>query len=373
MRHLNTPPLFNTSFEEINSKTGVIKGVAIATLGEIKGHGVWADSKFLSQIVEKGKEYEKGVKARFGHPNMSSTALGTYLGRFKNFRKSGEQALADLYIDQSSKKSPNGNLYDYIFSMASENPDMFGASIVFAPAKGEFKGTGEKDSEGNEIEREYARISQLLATDLVDEPAANDGLFETFSHDDIASQVTEFLDLHPEVWEIAEKHPEVMEGFMTKYNEYKQRKESKPTKMENLKEQFESLKTWMSDKIEKIANPENTNSENNKTELSVTILDEKDVQNKFTEFETLLNAESENNTILASEKETLTTDNTTLKSDKETLETEKQKLQDEVDRLKGTSTKTKDGEDVDPEEDRTSDEGAFGRFVAGKVKNHLRL
>ena len=84
----------------MNAEEGIIKGVSIATEGEIKGHGVWADSKFLSQIVEKGKEYEKGVKARFGHPNMSSTDLGTYLGRFKNFRKEGDQAIADLYIDQ---------------------------------------------------------------------------------------------------------------------------------------------------------------------------------------------------------------------------------------------------------------------------------
>lgn len=300
MKHLNTPPVFNTSFEEINSDEGIIKGVVIAQKGEVKGHGVWADDTFLNQIVEKGKEYKAGVKVRFGHPNMSSTALGTYLGRFKNYRISNGQAIADLYIDNSAKKSPNGNLYDYIFTMASENPDMFGASVVFKAGESEFKETDEKDSEGKTIQREYARISQLLGTDLVDEPAATNGLFETFSHEDIACQVTEFLDLHPEVWEIADKNPEVMESFMTKYNQYQQRK--KQNTMGNIKEQFESLKTWMSEKIEKLANPENDNSE-------VTILDNEEVQKKLNEFQTALeNAKDEENVKLTAEITKLTTD-----------------------------------------------------------------
>ena len=300
MKHFNTPPVFNTSFEEINSSEGIIKGVVIAQKGEITGHGVWADDTFLTQLVEKGKEYKAGVKARFGHPNMSSTALGTYLGRFKNYRVSNGQAIADLYIDNSAKKSPNGNLYDYIFAMASENPDMFGASIVFKPDSTEFKKTGEKDEDGKEKEIGYARISQLLATDLVDEPAATDGLFETFSHEDIACQVTEFLDAHPEVWEIADKHPEVMESFMSKYNQYKERQ--KQNTMGNLKEQFESLKTWMGEKIEKLANPKNDNSE-------VTILDNEEVQKKLNEFQTVLeNAKDEENVKLTAEIAKLTTD-----------------------------------------------------------------
>ena len=55
------------------------------------------------------------------------------------------------------------------------------------------------------------------------------------------------------------------------------------------------------------------------------------------------------------------------------IKTEKQKLQDEVDRLKGTSTETNKGEEEDPDEDKTSDEGAFGRFMTDQVKKHLRV
>ena len=340
MRHFNTPPIYNTSFEEINSEKGFIKGVSIATLGEIKGHGVWADSKFLSQIVTEGKQFGAGVKARFGHPNMSSTALGTYLGRFKNFRKSGDQAKADLFIDNSAKNSPNGNLYDYVFSMASENPDMFGASIVFVPDRTEFKKTGEKDTEGNEIEQGFARISQLLATDLVDEPAANEGLFETFSHDDLASQVTMFLDSHPEVWEIAEKQPEVMEGFMNKYNQYKERQKPK-NKMDltAITTLFTELKDGIINEIKalKTSKPEDPE----KTTVEVKILDNENIQNKLKEFETKLEEFNTANEALTGENEILTASETTMKEKVTTLEKDIEEKEADIERLNGTQTDTK--------------------------------
>ena len=116
---------------EIDAENGAIYGVAICTEGEALGHDVWLDSAFIADVVKFGKAYKKGLKARFGHPSMSGESLGTFIGRFQNFRQEGTKAVADLYLDDSAKNTPNGNLYDYILKLA-ENPDVFGTSIVFA-------------------------------------------------------------------------------------------------------------------------------------------------------------------------------------------------------------------------------------------------
>ena len=165
----------NSGLDTIDEHTGVIKGVTLAREGVAKGHGVHLDSKFISDLVELGNSQEEGVKARFGHPSMTSDAFGTYIGRYKNFRIKDKKAKADLYMDQVSKKSPKGDLYSYVFAMARSNPDMFGNSIVFK--SGESRYENELDENENVITKEYVSIIGLNASDLVDTPAATDSLF----------------------------------------------------------------------------------------------------------------------------------------------------------------------------------------------------
>lgn len=280
MRYTATLPLYHT-FESIDSEKGIIKGVSLASEGEAKGHGVMLDSKFIRQVVAGGKENPQGLKARFGHPNMCSDALGTYLGRFKNFRRNGEQALADLYLDESSKETPNGNLYDYVLSMAASNPDMFGASVVFKPSDNETKTT--KDENGEKIDTDFARIDTLLATDLVDSPASGENLFST---DDLASQVTLFLDSKPEIFEALSKDEGILNEFLNKYKAYKQKQEemsetteevtTETVEASKLGEQFKSLKDAIVGLTEKFSSkPE-----------EVKILDDEDVATKLAAFET---------------------------------------------------------------------------------------
>ena len=166
---------FSQNIDDINEEIGIIKGVTLAREGIAKGHGVHLDSKFISDLVELGNSQEQGVKARFGHPSMTSDALGTYIGRFKNFRVKGKKAKADLYMDKVSKKSPKGDLYSYVFAMARSNPDMFGNSIVFKA--GESRYENELDENENVITKEYVSIVGLTASDLVDTPAATESLF----------------------------------------------------------------------------------------------------------------------------------------------------------------------------------------------------
>lgn len=241
---------------EINADKGVIAGVSVCTVGEAKGHGVNLDSEFVGRVAELGNSKKQGLKARFGHPNMCSTALGTFLGRFKNFRVDGEQVRADLFVSNEAKETPHGNLYDYVMGMAAHEPDMFGTSIVFTPgrfykrdAKGNkivYPGWGpdedETPSEHSERVREYrdapgpeyVECEELHACDAVDDPAANEGLFSRFAQETIAGQITEFLDLHPQVWAAISDNPSIIEAlakygervdeFITRYRAYREHK-----------------------------------------------------------------------------------------------------------------------------------------------------
>jgi hypothetical protein len=243
MKYLNTPTVFAQKPSKVDREKGIIYDIVVVTEGEAKGHNINLNEKFLDDVVHLAAERPAGIKARFGHPNICATALGTYLGRFKNFREADSPliprgvrgVLADLHLDTSAKKSPKGNLYEYVLDMAETNPDMFGASIAFKQGKAIKEFT---EVDGKQIEKQFATIKALYATDLVDSPAATDGLFQAFEHDDLASQVTLFLDEHPQVFELLTKKPEVLTEFLTKYKQYQ--------KM-NFSEEITKLKVWIKD------------------------------------------------------------------------------------------------------------------------------
>ena len=234
---------------EVNREAGIIEGVKVCTAGEAQGHGVSLDAEFVDTVVRFGNERKQGLKARFGHPNMCSTALGTFLGRYKNFRKEtttrddGSEALtavADMFLSNEAKETPNGNLYDYVLGLAENEPDMFGTSIVFTPGR-EYRKTkdGENayssDEPGDTKEplsdEVYVECKSLHACDCVDDPAANDGLFSRFSQETVAGQMTEFLDLNPEIWGAIQTNPSILEAlsrygnkmdeFIGRYREYR--------------------------------------------------------------------------------------------------------------------------------------------------------
>lgn len=231
----------------IDHERGIIEGVSVCTAGEAKGHGVNLDSEFIEWVTAEGSGKRSGLKARFGHPNMCSTALGTFIGRFKNFRQEDGQSLADLYLSNEAKDTPHGNLYDYVLGMAENEPDMFGTSIVFTPGRTYQRNEkGEKEFcsewEADEERPLFVEGKSLHACDTVDEPAANpDGLFSSFSNETIAGQVTEFLDLNPQVWDALQSNPSIIEAlgrhgdnmdeFVNRYRSY--REQDKELNMSN--------------------------------------------------------------------------------------------------------------------------------------------
>ncbi len=256
--YLNTPAIYSQKPSKVDRKKGIIYDIVVTSSGEAKGHNIHLNDKFLDDVVKLASQNKAGIKARFGHPNICATALGTYLGRFKNFRlstlvhqkndnlsPSGEMSegqrggvFADLHLDSSSKKSPKGNLYEYVLDMAENNPDMFGASIAFKRGKDKIELS---EIDGKKIEKTFASIKALYATDLVDSPAATDGLFDAFHQDDFASQVTLFLDEHPQIFELLEKKPEILDEFISNYKHYKSQNNM------NLSDEITKLKNWITD------------------------------------------------------------------------------------------------------------------------------
>jgi len=203
MQVFSTPPIpFTVS--QVDETQGILRRVVVAQTGKVKSYLEMIDTTTLSQVASLGNAKEKGIKARFGHPNMCSSSFGSYIGRFRNFTVEGESVFGDLFLDEVCRESPSGNLYDYIMKMAKDNPDMFGASIAFIPGK----------PEKTEAEFPSTRIEELLATDLVDDPAATNSLFAV---DAFAYQATSFLNANPGIAALIAAKPESIIEFLMKY------------------------------------------------------------------------------------------------------------------------------------------------------------
>lgn len=263
---LDTPCLKSRP-ASVEAETGIIRGCKVCSEGEAKGHGVFLDSEFIDTVATQGADAKRGLKARFGHPNMCSESLGTFVGRFMNFstgtttREDGTEAaccFADLHLSESAKEAPSGDLYTYIVSMAENEADMFGTSIVFAQGnryRRDKDGTkvyprrqdgGRNDEYDKAGGPDFIECKNLIACDCVDDPAANDGLFSADASATVAGQITEFLDLHPQVFQILENSPEVIEAvasygdkfdeFLSRYRTYraKQTQENAPMKDEEI-------------------------------------------------------------------------------------------------------------------------------------------
>ena len=174
----------------VDREAHIIYGVSAAQAVEALGHDMLLDGRSISQIVEHGNAARNGVKSRFTHPGLSSTGLGKYLGRMRDFRQEGDKAVADLHLADSAFRTPEGDLGNYVMDMAENDPDMFGMSVVIKGKRVWTLSDGSEldgvDGAGNPIARPalaltdvpVVRVRQLLAVDAVDEPAANrDGLF----------------------------------------------------------------------------------------------------------------------------------------------------------------------------------------------------
>lgn len=177
-------------------KCGMIRGVSMCTRGEALGHGLWLDSLFISQVQGQGAALPKGVKCRFTHPGLSGDGLGTFLGRLSNCRLQNNRVIGDLHFSPAAQRTPDGDLAAYVMDLAESDPQAFGASIVF---EGNYEAEEQflldngavwaEGEDGPELDCSdfvspdptntknlpHARLAELRATDIVDDPAANPG------------------------------------------------------------------------------------------------------------------------------------------------------------------------------------------------------
>ena len=104
---------------------GMISGVSIITRGEALGHDLWIDTEFLQSTADAINARSEGLKARFTHPGMSGDGLGTMLGKVTDARVAGNQVVGDLHFVESATKAPDGNLADYVMTLAEDTPEDF--------------------------------------------------------------------------------------------------------------------------------------------------------------------------------------------------------------------------------------------------------
>ena len=231
----------------VDRETRTLHDVQITLEGEAKGHKVWLDRKFCEDVAAAGNAAgDAGVKVRFGHPAMCSDALGTYLGRAKNFRvvdvtrkESGEPAagvVADVELDEHADRTA------WVLDMSESAPDTFGQSIVFTYADYKVRdadgvehsrnaecvdGVEDPDSKTGKVitktfaewmsqsadGKVYAVLGKLLGTDFTDAPAATDGVFSDTS---LAAEAEQMLDEHPQILEVVERNPDSVRQFLTR-------------------------------------------------------------------------------------------------------------------------------------------------------------
>lgn len=156
-------------------ETKALYGVQVAMLGEAKGHGFELDDVTLDKIVELGNAQPNGVKVRFGHPSMCTPALGTFLGVRKNFRRDGDFVRADLHMSKAADMSKA----EHVLKMAEFEPAHIGNSVVInaeLEQRLDADGKALKDEDGNDL-MPVVRPYELLAVDVVDEPASGNGMF----------------------------------------------------------------------------------------------------------------------------------------------------------------------------------------------------
>ena len=230
---------------KIDTENEVLHDVQITLEGEALGHGIWLDRQFCEDVAAAGNATgDVGLKVRYGHPAMCSDAIGTELGRAKNFRVvdlereiDGETVkaagvIADVYLLKSAHSAPQGDIAKHVLETAKEDPKQFGQSIVFTYADWVVKDAdGNRHSYREECcnedesknktqaqweaqsadEKIYAVLGKLHGSDFTDTPAATDGIFSTGT---LAEEAEEMLDEHPQILEVLEKNPKSVVEFL---------------------------------------------------------------------------------------------------------------------------------------------------------------
>lgn len=154
-------------FASVDTEAGVVRGVAVITVGEASGHGLSVDMTTLAQLKECAETYQGGLKVKISTQKGHQGDFAEIVGFLNNFRfsEAGDKLLADLNLLQNSPYRAQ------VLEIAQRIPDAVGLSVAFR---------GKDETRDG---RSFARCTEIYSADLVGDPAANPtGLFsETIS------------------------------------------------------------------------------------------------------------------------------------------------------------------------------------------------
>jgi len=179
----------------VDRASGMLRDVALLSVGEAKGHGIYIDERTIETSAEVVASRKGRLKAAFRHPSildyLTSHGADRMLeipGYFSGVAGKGDQLVAGAFQFYDTFKKTNADHVDTLLEMADKTPELFGVSIE---PYGYLAYVDENDDEFSEppIDRElkYNGLPALRVTDLsyaafVDEPAANPGgVFATLS------------------------------------------------------------------------------------------------------------------------------------------------------------------------------------------------
>lgn len=154
---------FSSAPPVVDRENGMIRGVAIMSIGAAKGHGVLIDGTTLSQVVSSAGKYTSGMPVKF-NPATFDHGPGGYVGNIPNSSLTLDAEAGVLRGDiKVLKSAPSA---EYVYDLAEHQPDTFGNSLEF-------------DGDPEEVDgMSFARCTELYGVMLVDQPAANStGLF----------------------------------------------------------------------------------------------------------------------------------------------------------------------------------------------------
>lgn len=178
----------------VDHKAGRLNDVALITGDrEATGHGLYIDQRTLETGRDSIQARGGRIKAGLRHQSMADwwsrneDRIADLPGFFQDVTLRGKQLVAGSLEFYESFKKRHADEFAHVMEIADKTPELIGLSIeawgygVFVDEEG-----NEYSEKPNDLELRYAgmpafRITDLAAAALVDEPAANNGLFATFS------------------------------------------------------------------------------------------------------------------------------------------------------------------------------------------------
>ncbi|MEL6143607.1 MAG: hypothetical protein AAFU67_18555, partial [Bacteroidota bacterium] len=232
VRWLKSQPIvLSFSSENIDEENGVISDVVMCETGPAKGHGYHLEQSFIDGLAAYSEKYYNdgslGLKARFGHPSLSDTTMGSQMGYFRNIRVREHQVIANLHLLDSAELSPKApQMRSWMLSMAKEAPEFVMSSIVFSgsgyyqynPETSErveldFNEYGQPvpafENERIYVDFKEDKGAKWYYTDLVEAGAATNSLFSAnINKEKFAVRAAEFVRENADIHLFLKKHPE---------------------------------------------------------------------------------------------------------------------------------------------------------------------